>query len=87
MLLVLTFLLATNQAKALILNGTLGFQINLAREKETGSNKLNKFKMKNSIINEPGKDNDQTLTSGTNGEKYTRVKEDMSISRFSTPSQ
>ena len=82
-LLVFTFLHATNQKKTLTLNGTLDFHINLAREKKKIFNVLNKA-MKNDLNeNNPKKVNDHALTSEVDEDKCTQLRDDKSLSRSS----
>ena len=66
-----TFLCTINQAKAMTLEGTLGFHKKLARWKETNSNKMNKAKKTEFTENTCEEENAQTFTSGTNEDKCT----------------
>ena len=56
----LAFLLATSQAKALTLNETLDFHINLDGEKRNGVDRLNKAKRKDFIINKYEENTEKT---------------------------
>ena len=83
MSLLLTFLCATNHVKALTLDGASAFRTNLARENETETGKLDKAIEKDSIENKLEEERDQALVSRIEGDKYTRVSEDISFSRLS----
>ena len=82
MLLVFTFLCATNQAKALTFEGAFDFHRNLAERNKIGFEKLDKAKKKDFTVNKPEKDKDQTFESKI-GDKCTKLREDMSLSRSS----
>ena len=85
MSLVFTLLYATYQAKALILYETLDFHINLAREKKTIFDILDKI-MKNDLTKKsPEEINDHALASRVDEDKGTRVRDDMSLSTTTNP--
>ena len=71
MLLVFTFLCATNQEKALTLDGSLDYHINLVREKRTKVGILDKA-MKNDLrVHNPEKVNDHAFAFGVDEDKCT----------------
>ena len=85
MSLVFTLLCATYQAKALILYETLDFHINLAREKKTIFDILDKI-MKNDLTKKsPEEINDHALASRVDEDKGTQVRDDMSLSTTTNP--
>lgn len=69
-----------NQAKALTLDETLKFHINLVREKITKSDILEKTMKKYLTKNNLEEVNEQSLASGVDEENRTRVRSDISLS-------
>lgn len=69
-----------NQAKALTLDETLKFHINLVREKITKSDILEKTMKKDLTKNNLEEVNEQSLASGVDEENRTRVRSDISLS-------
>ena len=80
--LLFAFLCATSQTKVLTLDGTLDFYKNLVGQKTTKSDRLEENKRKDSTVSKPKEYSNQALTSEMDGDKYTQVKENMSLSRF-----
>ena len=66
-----TFLLSTKHAKGLILAEAFDFQINLDEAKGLKIDKAERALKKELTKKNPKGVNDQTLTSGKEGEKYT----------------
>ena len=83
MSLVCTFLCATNQAKAMILEETLDFHKNFAGWKGTEFHKLNKANKKDFTENTPEEEGTKAFAFGTNGDKCTWKSEVISLSGFS----
>lgn len=69
-----------NQAKALTLDETLEFHINLVREKITKSDILEKTMKKDLTKNNLEEVNEHALASGVDEENRTRVRSDISLS-------
>lgn len=69
-----------NQAKALTLDETLKFHINLVREKITKSDILEKTMKKYLTKNNLEEVNEHALASGVDEENHTRVRSDISLS-------
>ena len=74
-----TFTCTTNQARALSFEGAFDFHINLARRNKIGFEKFDKDKKKDLTVNKLDEDKDQVLESVIEGEKYTELREDMSL--------
>ena len=74
-----TFPCTTNQARILTFEGALNFHKNLARRNKIGFEKFDKAKKKDLTVNKPNEDKDQVLESTIEGEKYTELREDMSL--------
>ena len=74
----------TNQVKALTLDETLDFHINLVGEKRIIIDVLDKAMKNNLIKNNLEEANDHALTSRVDEDKCTQVRDDVSISRSST---
>lgn len=80
-MLVFAFLCAMNQAKALTLDETLEFYINLVEEKITKFDILEKKTMKKDLTKSNLKEvNEHALASGVDEENCTRVRSDISLS-------
>lgn len=80
MLLVFAFLCATNQAKALTLDETLEFHINLVGEKRTKSDILEKAMKKDLTKNNLEEVNEYALASGVDEKNCIQVRGDISLS-------
>ena len=77
--LVFTILCATNQARALTFEGTFDFHKNLTRRNKTGFEKLDTANKKDLTINKPEEDKDLAFESTAEGDKCTKLREDMSL--------
>ena len=80
-----TFLCATNQAKALTLGGAFDFYKKKNWQERMGKDLINWTRPRKKKIteNERKEDKDQIFESPEKGGKYTKVSEDISLSRFS----
>ena len=83
MSLVFTFLNATNQAKAMTLEGALDFHKNLARWNGIESDKLVKAKKNDFTKNTPKEEGIQAFSSKTKGDKCTRERKVINLLRSS----
>ena len=83
MSLVFTFLCATSQVKTFSLDETSDMHKKFFGWKRIGSDGLDKTKKNDLIVNNIKEDNDQALASRKDGDKFARVRENISLSRFS----
>ena len=77
----LTFFLATNQAKVLTFDRTFDFQMKLAKEKGIKVDCFDKTRKKDFIENKLKDYEDQTLTTRDDGVRLTLLKMEMSLLR------
>ena len=74
-----TFPCTTNQTRALTFEGAFDFHKNLVGRNNIRFEKFDKAKRKDLTVNKPNEDKDQVLESTIEGEKYTELREDMSL--------
>ena len=74
-----TFPCATNQARALTFEGTFELHKNLAGRNIKGFETFNKTKKKDFTENKLDEDKDHALESDEEGEKSTKLREDINL--------
>ena len=77
--LVFTFPCATNQARALTFEGAFELHKNLTGRNKIGFETFDKAKKKNFTENKSDDDKDHALESAKEGEKSTKLREDINL--------